>query len=126
MNRPRFKHPSKIKEPKRPSSRFAPAAFLKGEPESVRELCQALADQMVRGFSDLRGTSWRSVATSLVDQLRTSGHDLSQIEDTDEIQAWQATWYHPRGTFSLLLSFRAPAAVEVMWKADDAIFTAKA
>ena len=126
MSRPPLKRPSKVKEPKRPPSRFAPAAFLKGAPDAVQELCQALADQLAKGFSDLTGTSWRTVASSLVDQLRSSGHDLSHVDDTDQIQAWQATWYHPRGTFSLLLSFRAPTSVEVTWKADDTIFTAKA
>jgi len=126
MNRPPFKRQSKAKEPKRPPSRFAPAAFLKASPQAVQELCQALADQASKGFSDLTGTSWRSVAASFVEQLRASGHDLSNVDDADGIQEWQTTWYHPRGTFSLVLTFRAPSGVEVTWKADDAAYTAKA
>jgi hypothetical protein len=126
MSRLPPKRKSKTKEPRRPPSRFAPAAFLKSSPEAAQELCQALATQAAKGFSDLTGTSWRSVASSFVEQLRASGHDLSNVEDGEGLQEWQATWYHPRGTFSLVLSFRAPASVEVTWKTDDATFTASA
>jgi hypothetical protein len=40
-------------------------------------------------------------------------------------QEWLATWHHPRGTFSLLLAFQAPHAVEVTWKTEDTTFTAR-
>lgn len=111
---------------KPPPSRFAPAAFLSGSPEAVQQLCQDLATLSANRFADLTGTTWTQVATSIVDQLRATGHDLMSYEEGDGTQEWQATWHHPRGTFSLSLSFRAPTSVEVTWKADDAAFVARA
>ncbi|HVJ21037.1 MAG TPA: hypothetical protein VM686_36755 [Polyangiaceae bacterium] len=105
--------------------RFAPSAFLKGSSEQVQQLCDDLATLAAERFSDLTGTSWQSVGSALAQQLRAIGHDLISIDESDDHQEWQATWHHPRGTFSLLLSFRAPHAVEVTWKADDATFTAR-
>jgi hypothetical protein len=108
-----------------PSRHFAPAAFLKGTPEQVRSLCDELATVAAERFSDLTGTTWRDAGLSLVRQLRELGHDLSSFDETEELQEWQATWHHPRGTCSLLLSFRAPHAVEVTWKVDDEAYTTR-
>jgi hypothetical protein len=105
--------------------RFAPSAFLKGSPEQVRQLCDDLATLAAERFSDLTGTSWRSVGETLASQLRALGHDLIGVEEADEQQEWVATWHHPRGTFSLVLSFQAPYAVAVSWKADDGSYTAR-
>lgn len=107
------------------AQRFAPAAFLKGTPEQVRALCDELATLAAERFSDLTGTTWRDAGLSLVRQLRELGHDLSNFDEGDELQEWQATWHHPRGTFALLLAFRAPHAVEVSWKTDDGVYTAR-
>lgn len=115
--------PQKIKPP---TSRFAPSAFLSGSPEAVQKLCEELAAQAASRFADLTGTTWSTVGTSIVEQLRGSGHDLSSFDDAEGFQEWQATWHHPRGTFSLFLSFRAPTSVEVTWKTDDATFSARA
>ncbi len=123
--RPPPKRKSKVKEPKRPPSRYAPAAFLKGSPEVVRELCEELATIAADRFNDLTGTSWRSAGLSMAQQLRDAGHDLMSFDESDELQEWQATWHHPRGTFSLLLAFRAPTSVEITWRADDATITAR-
>jgi hypothetical protein len=105
--------------------RFAPSAFLKGSREQVQQLCDELATLAAERFSDLTGTTWPSVGAALAQQLRALGHDLIGIDDSDEHQEWVATWHHPRGTFSLLLSFQAPCAVEVTWRTDDAAFTAR-
>ena len=126
MRRPTSKRNTKPEKPKPPPSRFAPAAFLSASPEVVHRLCEELANEAANRFADLTGTSWKSVAASIVQQLRKSGHDLSNFENTEELQEWQATWYHPKGTFSLLLSFRAPRGVEIAWTADDVTFVARA
>jgi len=127
MNRPHHpKRKPKAKKVKPPPSRFAPAAFLSGSPEAVQQLCQELAAQAASSFADLTGTTWSTVGNSIVNQLRASGHDLSSFDDAEGLQEWQATWHHPRGTFSLFLPFRAPASVEVTWKSDDATFSARA
>ena len=62
----------------------------------------------------------------IVQQLRMAGHDLSNFDDSDELQEWQAVWFHPKGNFSLFLTFRATGGVEVTWRADDAKFVARA
>jgi hypothetical protein len=118
------KRKPKPKPEKEPPSRFAPAAFLKGSAEQVQALCDELATIAADRFSDLTGTTWQRAGTDLAQQLRAAGHDLMNLEDDVGLQEWQATFYHPRGNFSLLLSFRAPYAVEVTWKTDDATFTA--
>lgn len=115
----------KLRAAKGDPPRFAPSAFLKGSSEQVQQLCDDLATLAVERFSDLTGTTWPSVGASLAQQLRTLGHDLMNLEESDERQEWLATWHHPRGTFSLFLSFQAPYAVEVTWKTDDAVFTAR-
>jgi hypothetical protein len=107
-----------------PRPRFAPAAFLSGSPAQVQALCDELADVAAARFADLTGTTWEDVGRSLAHQLRALGHDLSSFDETPELQDWQATWHHTRGTFSLLLAFRAPCSVEVTWTTDDARFTA--
>jgi len=111
---------------KAPPSPFAPKAFLAGSPETQQRLCVELAAELANRFDRLRGTPWSDAATSIVGQLRTSGHDLISIDDADGFRRWEAVWYHPRGTFSLLLGFRPPASVEVTWRADDTTFTARA
>lgn len=116
---------SKKGKSSRPASPFAPAAFLSGSPEAVQELCQAIATKSAKSFADLTGTTWDRVATSIVDQLRSTGHDFMSIEETDGVQEWRATWYHPRGVFSLFLSFHAPNSVEVTWKTEDREFVAR-
>ncbi len=108
-----------------PRPKFAPAAFLSGTPAQVQALCDELADLAAARFADLTGTTWESVGKSLAGQLRALGHDLSSFDETPELQDWQATWHHTRGTFSLLLAFRAPGSVEVTWTTDDAKFTAQ-
>jgi hypothetical protein len=108
-----------------PRPRFAPAAFLSGSPAQVQELCDELADLAAARFADLTGTSWESVGKSLASQLRALGHDLSSFDETAELQDWQATWHHTRGTFTLLLAFRAPCSVEVTWIADGTKYTAQ-
>ena len=108
-----------------PRPRFAPAAFLSGSPAEVQRLCDELADVAAARFADLTGTTWESVGKSLASQLRALGHDLSNFDETPELQDWQATWHHTRGTFTLLLAFRAPGSVEVTWTADDAKYTAR-
>ena len=127
MSKPDWKRKKKKKpETKAPPSRFAPGAFLSGSPEAVQGLCEELATLAAKRFQDLTGTSWREVGEALIEQLRASGHDLSNFDEAEGAQDWQATWHHPRGTFSLFLSFRAPSQVEVTWKSDDATFTARA
>lgn len=127
MNRPhRPKRKPKLEKTKAPPSRFAPAAFLSGSPQAVQQLCEELATQAASRFADLTGTTWATVGHAIANQLRASGHDLSSFDESEGLQEWQATWHHPRGTFSLFLSFRAPASVEVTWKSDDATFSARA
>jgi hypothetical protein len=109
-----------------PPSRFAPKAFLAASPAAAQELCEQLAADAARRLADLTGTTWTAVAKAIVAEVRASGHDLVSLDDTEELRQWQATWYHPRGTFSLLLSFRAPGSVEVTWQTDDATFSASA
>jgi hypothetical protein len=112
------------KPPKQPPPHFAPSAFLSGSAEAVQKLCDELATLAAERFSDLTGTTWQAVGTSLAEQLRAIGHDLTNFDESPELQEWQATFYHPRGTFSLLLAFRAPHSVEVTWRTDDWTYTA--
>jgi len=118
--------PPKLKASSGPPSRFSPKAFLAATPATVQQLCQDLAGESSRRFVDLSGMPWAVVGQSIVADVRASGHDLISLDDSDGVRTWQATWYHPRGTFSLLLSFRFPRSVEVTWQADDAIFVARA
>lgn len=90
----------------------------------MQGLCNDLAELAAERFSDLTGTTWTSVGNSLADQLRALGHDLIGFDETPEYQAWQATWYHPKGTFVFTLEFTAPYAASVTWKTDDATFSA--
>src|SRR5687767_9591499 len=98
------KREPKLKATKGPPPRFAPSAFLNGSSEQVQQLCDDLATLAVGRFSDLTGTSWQTAGSALAQQLRAIGHDLMSIDESDHHQEWQATWHHPRGTFSLLLS----------------------
>ena len=115
----------KGREAHEPRPRFAPAAFLSGSPEEVQQLCEELAEQAAARFAHLTGSSWARVGNALANQLREWGHDLVNFDESAEFQEWQATWHHPRGTFKLLLAFRAPNSVEVTWKADDVAYTAR-
>jgi hypothetical protein len=119
------KREAKLRAAKGAPPRFAPSAFLKGSREQVHQLCDDLATLAAERFSDLTGTTWAAASAALAQQLRALGHDLISIDESDAHQEWQATWHHVRGTFSLLLSFEAPRAVEVTWKTDDSIFTAR-
>jgi hypothetical protein len=119
------KREPKLRAAKSESPRFAPSAFLKGSREQVQQLCDELATLAAERFSDLTGTTWPAVGTTLAKQLRALGHDLIGIDESDDHPEWLATWHHPRGAFSLLLTFQAPYAVEVRWKTDDAVFTAR-
>jgi hypothetical protein len=123
--RPRHREKTKTPATKPPPSVFAPAAFLKGSPAAVRELCEGLARIAHERLSDLTGTTWERATSDLARQLRSAGHDLSSFEESDAVQEWQATYYHPRGTFTLSLTFRAPASVEVSWKSDDGAIVAQ-
>ena len=123
-SKPKPKRGSKLEAPQADPPRFAPSAFLKGSPAQVQHLCDELATLAAERFSDLRGTSWSAVGTALAQQLRALGHDLFPVDESDELQEWQATWHHPRGTFSLSLSFQAPHSVAITWKTDDATFSA--
>ena len=123
--RPEPKRERKVKAAQGDPPRFAPSAFLKGSPAQVQQLCNDLATLAADRFRDTTGTTWAGVGTSLAQQLRAIGHDLMSIDDSDDHQEWVATWHHPRGTFSLVLSFQAPQAVAVTWKTDDAAFTAR-
>jgi hypothetical protein len=128
MPRPPQRKPKpkpKQKEAKQPPPHFAPSAFLSGSEPAVKQLCDELATLAAERFSDLTGTTWSTVGNSLAEQLRALGHDLSNFDESPELQEWQATWHHPRGTFSLLLSFRAPHDVEVTWRTDDWTYTAQ-
>jgi len=119
------KRKSKKDELKQPPSRFAPSAFLNGSTQAVQQLCEDLAQLAADRFGDLTGTTWERAASTIAQQLRAAGHDLSSFEESAELQEWHASWHHPRGTFSLLLSFRAPCGVEVTWRADDLAYTAR-
>jgi hypothetical protein len=123
--RRRPKQDPKLKSAKAEPPRFAPSAFLKGSNEQVQQLCDELATLAAERFSDLTGTTWPAVGAALAQQLRAIGHDLMNIEESEDRQEWLATWHHPRGTFSLLVSFQAPQAVAVTWRTDDAAFTAQ-
>jgi hypothetical protein len=126
MSRPIPKRQTKSPKPKPAPSRFAPAAFLSASPEAVQRLCEELAKEAAARLAKRTETSWKTVGTSIVQQLRAAGHDLGNFEDSDELQEWEASWYHPKGTFSLFLSFRASGHVEVTWTADDVKFVARA
>lgn len=91
----------------------------------MQQLCGDLATLAAERFSDTTGTTWAGVGASLAQQLRAIGHDLMSVDESDDHQEWLATWHHPRGTFSLLLSFHAPYAVAVTWKSDDVTFTVR-
>lgn len=117
--------PKREKPAKGEPPRFAPSAFLKGSREQVQQLCDELATLAAERFSDLTGTNWVSTGTTLANQLRALGHDLIGVDESDEHQEWVATWHHPRGTFSLVLSFRAPHAVAVAWQTEDGTYTAR-
>lgn len=115
----------KLRAAKGDPPRFAPSAFLKGSPEQVQQLCDDLATLAAERFSDLTGTTWPNASAALAQQLRALGHDLMSVDESDAHQEWLATWHHPRGTFSLVLSFQAPHSVEVTWKTDDATYSAR-
>jgi hypothetical protein len=117
--------PKKKKPEKEPPSRFAPAKFLKGTTAEVQALCDELATLAAERFDDLTGTTWERTGRTLAQQLREAGHDLTCLDEDSELQDWHASWHHPRGTFSLMLSFRAPRAVEITWTADDMSYTAR-
>lgn len=119
------KREPKLRAAKGDPPRFAPSAFLKGSREQVQQLCDDLATLAAERFSDLTGTTWPAASAALAQQLRALGHDLISIDESDAHQEWLATWHHPRGTFSLLLAFQAPYAVEVTWKAEDFALTAR-
>jgi hypothetical protein len=104
--------------------KYAPASFLSGSPQQVQSLCTDLAELAAERFSDLTGTTWIDVGQSLAQQLRALGHDLIDLEGTPEHQLWQATWYHPKGTFVFTLEFKAPYAASVTWQTDDTSFSA--
>lgn len=126
--RPPMREPKrerKLKPAKGEPPRFAPSAFLKGSAPQVQQLCEELATLAAERFSDLTGTTWPAVGAALAQQLRAIGHDLMSLDESDAHQEWLATWHHPRGTFTLLLSFQAPHAVAVTWKTDDVAFTAR-
>jgi hypothetical protein len=89
-------------------------------------MCEDLAKQALRGFVELTGNNRNAEGPSIVQQLRASGHDLICLEDTAEIQQWQATLYHPQATYTLLLTYHAPRSVEVTWQVDDVTITARA
>jgi hypothetical protein len=91
----------------------------------VRALCEKLASIAHQRFTDLTGTTWQRAGSDLAQQLRGAGHDLTAFDESEELQEWQVSYYHPRGTFTLSLTFRAPADVEVAWRADDATITAR-
>jgi hypothetical protein len=116
---------SKPPAAKQPPSPFAPAAFLKGSPDAVRDLCEGLAGIAHERFGDLTGTTWQRTGSDLAAQLRAAGHDLTSFEESDTLQEWQATYYHSRGTFTLSLTFRAPTGVEVSWQSDDGTIVAQ-
>ncbi|MDF3068490.1 MAG: hypothetical protein K0R38_4091, partial [Polyangiaceae bacterium] len=103
--RPDRKRPAKLPKPRPAPSTFAPAAFLKGSPEAVRDLCEGLAGIAHERFCDLTGTTWERTGSDLARQLRAAGHDLTSFDDSSDLQEWQVTYYHTRGTFSLLLTF---------------------
>jgi hypothetical protein len=119
------KREPKLRATKGETPRFAPSAFLKSSPEQAQQLCDELATLAAARFSDLTGTTWPAASAALAQQLRALGHDLMSVDESDGHQDWLATWHHARGTFSLVLSFQAPHAVEVTWKADDNTFTAR-
>src|SRR5437879_1174799 len=125
MSRQPPKRKPKRPEAKEPPSRFAPSAFLKGSAEAVQALCDDLATLAAERFSDLTGTTWQRTGLAIAQQLRAAGHDLTNFDEADDLQEWHASWHHPRGNFSLRLAFRAPYAVEVTWKTDDRVFTAR-
>lgn len=111
----------------RPSpARFAPSTFVASSPEAVQRLCNELATEAARAFAARGKTDFRTVGTSIAQQLRVSGHDLSPFDETEDVQQWQATLYHPKGTFSLFLSFRANGHVEVTFRSDTTVYTARA
>jgi hypothetical protein len=125
MRGPKREPKPKLRAAQGDPPRFAPSAFLKGSHEQVQQLCDDLATLATTRFSDLTGTTWPTASAALAQQLRALGHDLISIDESDVHQEWLATWHHPRGTFSLLLSFQAPHAVEVTWKTEDSTFTAR-
>jgi len=117
--------PKKQSAAPEPRPRFAPSAFLSGRPEEVQLLCEELADHAAGRLAQLSGPSWARVGRALAGQLRALGHDLISLDESAELQDWQARWHHPRGTFTLSLTFRIPHAVEVSWTADDVTFAAR-
>ena len=121
----RSKRKSKSQSGAEPRPKFAPAAFLSGSPEQVQALCNDLAELAAERFSDLTGTTWAAAGQALASQLRALGHDLMSFDESPELQEWQATWHHPKGTFVFTLTFRAPYAASVSWKTDDATFSAQ-
>jgi hypothetical protein len=125
MSRPPPNRRAKPPKGKPVASRFAPAAFVAGSPETVQRLCEELAEQAAWAFVQQTGKDWKVVGASLAQQLRASGHDLSRFDDSEDVQEWQATLYHPKGTFSLFLSFRASGQVEVTFRTDEATFSAR-
>ena len=126
MSRFSLKRSAKQAAPKLTPSRFASHAFRSASPEEAQRLCEQLAKQAARSFVELTGKSPSAEGPPIVKELRASGHDMVCGEDTAELQQWQATLYHPTGTFALLLTYRAPRSVEVIWRTDDAEFTARA
>ncbi|MEI9953719.1 MAG: hypothetical protein WDO74_33245 [Pseudomonadota bacterium] len=121
----RSKRAPKVRTAPEPRSRFAPAAFLAGTPEEVQQLCEELADHAATRLAQLSGPSWARVGRALAAQLRALGHDLISLDESDDFQDWQARWHHPRGTFTLSLTFRLPHAVEVAWTIDDVTVAAR-
>ncbi len=123
--KPKPRRKPKPEPEKRPPSRFAPSAFLSGSPEAVQALCQELAELAAERFQDLTGSTWQQVGEGVAAQLRSAGHDLSRFDESESLQEWQAHWHHPRGTFSLFLSFQAPSRVEVSWKTETQAFVGR-
>ena len=126
MSRKISTRPTQSQSTKSATSRFAPAAFITGTPEAVQRLCDDLAAQAAKRLTHLIGADWTSEATRIVSELRNLGHDLSACDRSDDFQEWEVTWYLPRGQFSLFLVFRSAGTVEVIFRADDAKYTAKA
>lgn len=107
-------------------SRFAPSAFVAASPEGIQSRCNDLARAAAQFFRSRRGQDFCDIGTAFAKELRESGHDLVNFEETEELQEWQATLYHPTGTYQLFLSFRAPRHIEVTYKTDNHTYVAQA
>lgn len=94
---------------------FSKKTFLLADPQKRMKLTSSLSQVLTEGINEEK--DFHEQIIELVSVLRSQGHDLWSIDESEDFEVWGPNYVEPSGP-GLVITFTRPNEVDVEWSEE--------